>query len=189
MFSYSSKCTANFPSKTQHEQKTSTPRVQTTFPLYINQAHLIRRRRTGGAKLGLCLAAQSHSCVRLYTALCQPATRQSHKQKKRVGGKKKKKWGSISRPLAFCLNSSSLRLSISLSLPSIYIKDGGERRGGSQAQQKGEMQSNRQVMNRARGAEGAAQEAAFHLLTATPQRGRKGSVWGRDWIGLERGRA
>lgn len=79
-----------FQARHNMSKKTSTPRVQTTFPLHINQAHLIRRRRTGGAKLGLCLAAQSHSCVRLYTALCQPATRQSHKQKKRVGGKKKK---------------------------------------------------------------------------------------------------
>lgn len=33
------------------------------------------------------------------------------------------------------------------------------------------------------GGGGTTQEAAFHLLTATPQRGRKGSVWGRDWIG------
>lgn len=44
---------------------------------------------------------------RLYTTL--PATRQSHEKGKKKN--KKKKQGSISRPLAFCLNSSRLHLS------------------------------------------------------------------------------
>lgn len=101
---------------TQNVQATSTQPVQATFPLQINHVHLTRRWQTCGAKLRLCLVAQSHSCVRLYTALCQPATRQSHGKKKKRG---QKKWGSISRPLAFCLNSFLLRLSISLSLLSI----------------------------------------------------------------------
>lgn len=85
-------------------------------------------------RLGLSLAAQFHSCADSIP-LCQPPGRATKKRKK-------KKQGSISRPLAFCLNSSWLRLS---PLYREWKRVGGE--GGQQAEQRGEMQSNRQVMN------------------------------------------
>lgn len=151
MFSYSGKCAANFPSKTQHEQKNKHPAGSNHLPSPYKSGAPYKTAADGWRQAGalsrrtVALLSQT-----LYSTL--PASHQAEPQtEKESRRKKKKKWGSISRPLAFCLNSSSLRLSISLSLPSIYIKDGGERRGGSQAQQKGEMQSNRQVMNRARG--------------------------------------
>lgn len=189
MFSYSCKCSANFPSKTTCA-KTSTQPVQTTFPLLINHVHLIRRWQTCGAKLRLCLAAQSHSCVRLYTALCQPASHQAEPRKEKEK-RRKKKWGSISRPLAFCLNSSLLRLCISLSLPSIYKGCRGEegRHRHSRKEKCSQIDRWWTEQGGVGGGAGGGPHTKLHFISWQPRlKGEEKRVCGGR-IGLEKGRA